>query len=89
VRAEPALLDALIANLLDNALRYTPEGGRVTVGVRRVGAQVELTVDDNGPGIPAEALERVFDRFYRLAGDSAPAWAWPSCARWHAAAAPP
>jgi two-component system sensor histidine kinase TctE len=70
VRAEPALLDALIANLLDNALRYTPEGGRVTVGVRRVGAQVELTVDDNGPGIPAEALERVFDRFYRLAGDS-------------------
>ncbi len=70
VRAEPALLDALIANLLDNALRYTPEGGRVTVGVRRAGAQVELTVDDNGPGIPAEALERVFDRFYRLAGDS-------------------
>ena len=70
VLAEPALLDALIANLLDNALRYTPEGGRVTVGVQRAGAQVALTVDDNGPGIPAEALERVFDRFYRLAEGS-------------------
>ena len=70
VLAEPALLDALITNLLDNALRYTPEGGRVTVGVHRVGAQVELTVEDNGPGIPAQALDRVFDRFYRLAEDS-------------------
>ncbi len=70
VLAEPALLDALITNLLDNALRYTPEGGRVTVGVHRVGAHAELRVDDNGPGIPAEALERVFDRFYRLAEGS-------------------
>ncbi len=70
VLAEPALLDALITNLLDNALRYTPEGGRVTVGVRRVGAHAELRVDDNGPGIPAAALERVFDRFYRLAEGS-------------------
>lgn len=70
VLAEPALLDALITNLLDNALRYTPEGGRVTVGVHCAGAQVELTVEDNGPGIPAEAQERVFDRFYRLAEGS-------------------
>ena len=70
VLAEPALLHALITNLLDNALRYTPEGGRVTVGVRRVGVQVELTVEDNGPGIPAQALDRVFDRFYRLAEGS-------------------
>ncbi|MBS0318467.1 MAG: sensor histidine kinase N-terminal domain-containing protein, partial [Proteobacteria bacterium] len=70
VRAEPALLDALIANLVDNALRYTQEGGRVTVAVRRVGAQVELAVEDNGPGIPAEAEQRVFDRFYRISNDA-------------------
>lgn len=69
VRAEPALLDALIANLVDNALRYTQQGGRVTVAVRRVGAQVELAVEDNGPGIPAEAEQRVFDRFYRISND--------------------
>ena len=70
VLAEPALLDALISNLVDNALRYTPEGGRVTVMVRRAGDAVELVVDDNGPGIPTEAQERVFDRFCRLAEGS-------------------
>lgn len=71
VKAEPALLDALISNLVDNALRYTPTGGRVTVGISCSDTQVELRVDDNGPGIPAEARERVFERFYRLSSDSA------------------
>ncbi|MCU4119650.1 sensor histidine kinase [Variovorax sp. N23] len=70
VRAQPALLDALVTNLLDNALRYTQEGGRVTVGVRIVEQGVELTVEDNGPGIPAEARERVFERFYRVSQDT-------------------
>ncbi len=68
--AQPALLDALATNLLDNALRYTQEGGRVTVGVRRVDGAVELSVEDNGPGIPVEARERVFERFYRVAQDT-------------------
>ncbi|MBS0508695.1 MAG: sensor histidine kinase, partial [Proteobacteria bacterium] len=71
VAAEPALLDALVSNLLDNALRYTQEGGHVTVGLRREagpqGEQVVLTVADNGPGIAPEARERVFERFYRAA----------------------
>lgn len=66
VMAQPALLYALVANLLDNALRYTQEGGRVTVGVRRLGSAMELTVEDNGPGIPAASRTRVFERFYRL-----------------------
>jgi len=70
VLAEPALLDALVGNLLDNALRYTQEGGRVTVGVRCTEGGVELTVEDNGPGIPAEARERVFERFYRVSQDT-------------------
>jgi two-component system sensor histidine kinase TctE len=72
VLAQPALLDALAGNLLDNALRYTQEGGRVTVGVRRVGVEgaVELTVEDNGPGIAPEVRERVFERFYRVAQDT-------------------
>ncbi|SEB20425.1 sensor histidine kinase [Variovorax sp. YR216] len=66
VRAQPALLDALVSNLVDNALRYTQEEGRVTVRLRRLGDEVELSVEDNGPGIPAEAIERVFERFYRV-----------------------
>lgn len=66
VVAQPALLDALVSNLVDNALRYTQEDGRVTVRVRRIGDQVELSVEDNGPGIPAEAMGRVFERFYRV-----------------------
>jgi len=70
VHAQPALLDALVVNLVDNALRYTPEGGRVTVAVKQQAAQVLLTVEDNGPGIPAEARERVFERFYRAAADT-------------------
>lgn len=70
VQAQPALLDALVGNLLENALRYTQDGGRVTVGVRLAGAVVELTVEDNGPGIPAEAMERVFERFYRVSQDT-------------------
>ena len=70
VQAQPALLDALISNLLDNALRYTPEGGRVTVSVSGTERGAELCVDDNGPGIPAESRERVFERFVRLANDA-------------------
>jgi two-component system sensor histidine kinase TctE len=71
VLAQPALLDALTGNLLDNALRYTQEGGRVTVGVRQLeGGAVELTVEDNGPGIAPEVRERVFERFYRVAQDT-------------------
>ncbi|HVR54158.1 MAG TPA: sensor histidine kinase [Pseudorhodoferax sp.] len=70
VRAQASLLDALVTNLLDNALRYTPPGGRVTVGVHQTDGQAELRVEDNGPGIPAEARERVFERFHRLATDT-------------------
>lgn len=61
-------LHALLVNLVDNALRYIPEGGRVDVEVRDVGEAIRLSVADNGPGIPPVERERVFDRFYRGAG---------------------
>lgn len=56
----------LMRNLLGNAVRYTPAGGRVMVSTRREGGEVTLTVDDSGPGIPAESRDRVFERFERL-----------------------
>ncbi len=56
----------VLGNLLDNALRHTPPGGRVTVAAGRSDGGVELTVTDTGEGIPAPHLERVFERFYRI-----------------------
>jgi len=65
VRATPAALVGLIEILVDNAVRYTPEGGRVDVTVALSGGHAVLTVEDTGPGIPEALRERVFDRFYR------------------------
>ena len=62
------LLLELVANLVDNAVRYTPSGGHVTVGTTRVPDGWSLTVTDSGPGIPPAERERVFERFYRVAG---------------------
>ncbi len=63
----PDLLHRLISNLVDNALRYACDGGSVVVEVSRSSTGVRLTVQDDGPGIPADQLDRVFDRYYRLA----------------------
>src|SRR6202023_2089036 len=65
VRAEPAMLSSVIHNLIDNALRHTPQGGRVDLGIYREGAHVILQIEDTGPGIPASDLERVFEPFVR------------------------
>ncbi|SMG00571.1 sensor histidine kinase [Burkholderia singularis] len=69
VAGSERLLSALLMNLVDNAVRYTHEGGCVTVSARRDGESVVLDVADNGPGIPAEARPHVFERFYRVARD--------------------
>jgi len=61
----PEALHILLRNLLDNAVKYTPEGGRVDAGWRAVPGGVELWVEDSGPGIPAAERARVLDRFYR------------------------
>ena len=65
VQGDPAALAVLLRNLVDNALRYTPAGGRVEVHLTREGGGVCLRVDDSGPGIPAAERERVFERFVR------------------------
>jgi two-component system OmpR family sensor kinase len=65
VDGEAATLAILLSNLLDNALRYTPRGGRIDVAVERADDAATLEVADSGPGIPAEERARVFDRFVR------------------------
>jgi signal transduction histidine kinase len=70
LRGDPDALRVLIRNLADNAVRYTPRGGRVDVRVQRREGEAVLEVADTGPGIPAADRERVFARFYRrLGGD--------------------
>ncbi|NYH20247.1 ATP-binding protein [Paraburkholderia bryophila] len=65
VLAEPHGMSVLLANLINNAIRHTPRGGRVDVILKRAGERVGLDVVDSGTGIPEAELERVFDRFYR------------------------
>ena len=66
IRGDPDRLRQLLANLLDNAVRYTPAGGRIGVALRRDGSVARLVVEDAGVGIPPEHLPRIFDRFYRV-----------------------
>jgi two-component system sensor histidine kinase BaeS len=63
--ADPTRLGQLVANLISNALKFTPAGGSVTVGVVLAGGDVVISVRDTGVGIPADELPRVFERFYR------------------------
>ena len=79
VRAEPVAvrgteeaLRILASNVVDNAIRYTPAGGRIEVHVFKVGDRAVLEVADTGPGIAPEERQRVFDRFYRVTGTEVP-----------------
>ena len=65
VLADPHWLHQVITNLLTNALKFTPAGGRVTISAGPSGGQAVLRVTDTGPGIPADDLPRIFDRFFR------------------------
>ena len=68
VRGDAFLLGELLSNLVDNAIAYTPEGGRITVSTGLAGGEAVLEVEDDGPGIPPAARALVFDRFYRVEG---------------------
>lgn len=66
VRGDLSSLSELLQNLLDNAVQYTPRGGRIRVSARAGGEQAVLTVSDTGIGIPQAEQERIFERFYRV-----------------------
>ena len=66
VRVDPDRMQQVLGNLLDNALRHTPAGGRVTLGCTVRADQIEITLSDTGQGLAADDLERIFQRFQRL-----------------------
>ncbi len=70
VRGQPEALQVLLRNLLDNAVKYSPDGGRVDISLDVREGLPCITVEDSGPGIPEAERERVFDRFYRVAGSA-------------------
>jgi signal transduction histidine kinase len=66
VRGDESQITVLVRNLVENAVRYTTDGGRVSVGVYHDGDAAVVRVSDNGIGIPLEAQARIFERFYRV-----------------------
>lgn len=68
IKGQSLLLGEALNNLIDNAIRYTPGPGHITVSLHEASGEVVLAVEDSGPGIPPEERERVFDRFYRVLG---------------------
>jgi two-component system sensor histidine kinase BaeS len=65
ISGDPERLEQVLQNLAFNALRYTPDGGRITLEARGTAEGLHLRVRDNGPGIPPEHLPRIFERFYK------------------------
>jgi signal transduction histidine kinase len=82
VRADQKALRRVISNLIENAIKYTPDGGHITLAGRRAGDEVEISVTDNGRGIPPQDIPILFDKFHRgrpapVAADGALAAALP------------
>jgi two-component system sensor histidine kinase QseC len=71
VQAQPAMLQIAVRNLLDNALRYCPDGSRIALDATRSGARIVIAVRDNGPGVDAASRQRLAERFYRVLGAAA------------------
>jgi signal transduction histidine kinase len=65
VMVDPQRFQQVIGNLIDNALRYTPEGSTIELNIKKVDQNIELSVADEGQGIPEEELKHIFDRFWR------------------------
>lgn len=65
IEVDPGRMTQVLTNILDNALRHTPEGGKIILSAREIDHQIELAIQDSGPGLRPEELQRIFDRFYR------------------------
>jgi len=69
VEADGKALHRLLVNLIDNAIKHSPENSTVRIGIEVVASRTRLWVEDDGPGIPSTEHERIFDRFYRIGSE--------------------
>jgi len=65
IQSDASLLSQLFGNLLSNAVKYSPEGGLIKLEAVEDGAEISVTIEDRGIGIPAAELDRIFERYYR------------------------
>jgi len=65
IEVDPGRMTQVLTNILDNATRHTPEGGRIVLSAKQTGSRIELSVQDSGHGLPPEELDRIFERFYQ------------------------
>ncbi|MFT3893137.1 MAG: ATP-binding protein [Anaerolineales bacterium] len=65
IEVDPGRMTQVLTNILDNATRHTPESGRILFSAKQVDDNVEISIQDSGPGVPADVLDRIFERFYR------------------------
>ena len=65
IEVDPQRMKEVLSNILDNALRYTPEGGHISLSAEVVEDTIEIRVKDSGPGVAADEVDKIFDRFYR------------------------
>ena len=66
LEVDPGRMTQVLTNILDNAMRHTPEGGTITLSAKQTGDRVELAIQDSGPGLSPQEAERIFKRFYRV-----------------------
>jgi signal transduction histidine kinase len=71
VPADPEVIEEVLANLVENAIKYSPAGGKITISGSYDGEQARIAVSDEGIGIPSEELKHIFERFHRV--DNGPA----------------
>ncbi|MGI2178694.1 sensor histidine kinase [Shewanella frigidimarina] len=70
LNANPVRLKTLIHNLIDNAIRYTPNGGKIDLSITKTDQYIEMTIKDTGPGIATDEALKVFEPFYRVLGSN-------------------